>query len=84
MYEKPSRSCQLLLQLLGGGGLNECLFYGVEETFFWKVRRRNVFFGRLLERETGREKTRVLLTTLFGQRRGVFFLISARRLNLFP
>ena len=39
---------------MGVGGLNECRFYGVEETFFFE----NVFFGRLLEGETGRE-TRV-------------------------
>ena len=68
---------------MGVGGLNECQFYGVEETFLWKMRRLNVFFGRLLEGETGRQ-TRVLLTTLVGERRGVFFFISARRLNLFP
>ena len=39
---------------MGVGGLNECPFYGVEETLFFE----NVFFGRLLEGETGRE-TRV-------------------------
>ena len=69
---------------MGVGGLNECRFYGVEETFFFE----NVFFGRLLEGENGSRDSSVL-TTLVGCCRerggeGVFFLISARRLNLFP
>jgi hypothetical protein len=49
LYEKPSRSCQLLLQLMGAGGLTNVDFIGMDES-------KNIRLE--LEGETGRQ-TRV-------------------------